>query len=1279
MALTFHKEFCAVPAELPLKKSPPRRRARLAFGLLALVCITGSAAFGAEAQWLWSPAYEKELAPPGDCYFRKTFTLGTPEHGEIQIAGDDRYELYVNGRLVGSGQNWKVLDVYDVTQYLVSGANVVAIKVTNAEEGAAGVVARVAVQAQGGTHVSYSTDSTWKTSLKEFPQWNKPRFQDTQWLAARSFGPLNSTLPWGNEVSTAATVGRFRVMPEFHVEWVIDPKETGSLIAMTFDEFGQIIAARENGPLILIRDENKDGLLETVTTLCDQVKNCQGILAVSGRVFVVGDGPQGTALYRLSDDDRDGRIDSVEPILKFKGEMGEHGPHALTLGPDGLIYIVAGNFTRPDRPFESSSPLQHVYEGDLIHPRYEDASGHAVGIKAPGGTILRTDASGGAVELYAGGLQNPYDIAFNRDGELFTADSDMEWDVGMPWYRPTRVNHVVPGAEFGWRSGWSKWPDYFYDNLPPMAETGRGSPTGIEVYNHLMFPQRFHNSVFVCDWSRGRILTVRTKGQGASYEAVVETFLEGQPLNVTDCAVAPDGWLYFCTGGRETEGGVYRVVWEGKVPPESRDLGKGIVAALRQPQLQSAWARQRVATVKQQLGKQWAIELNGLAQKTAAPAWQRARALELLQLFGPAPAEELLVRVSGDASALVRTRAAYLMGIHADETTQSRLVAMLSDSDPQVQRIACESLARSGLPVPPDKLLKLLPSEDRHIAWAARRALEQLAPESWRAAVLKSTDARIFLHGSLALMAINDRASVRPVLDRSYKLMQGYLSDPDFVNLLRLLQVALMRGDVPGDEVRELRDQIAKEYPSRDARMNRELVRLLAYLQEPTAAERFVEQLRSDIPQVEKMQIAMHARFLQTGWNLELKLEMLQFYEEARTMPGGHSFAGYLENVSRDFFAEFTDAERRPVLAGGAKWPSSALSVLAKLPERPNAETLRQIEALDRQVKSVDSEAARKLRIGIVAVLGQSRDPQAMAYLRQVFEAEPDRRVPIAMGLAQQPDGENWQLLVRSLPIIEGSAAQEVLTKLAQVEATPDDPEAYRQVILRGLILRDNGGLQAVSLLEKWSGEKLTQPSDSWQPALAAWQAWFTEKYPLLPEPKLPVDNERNNWTHQELLGYLGSPQAAEGDAGRGAVVFEKAQCVRCHRFGGRGESLGPDLTDIRRRFQKKEILESILFPSQVISDQYASRQVVTKDGRTLTGMASITNEGSVIILQPSGEKIELKEDEIESVGRSKTSSMPEGLLNTLTLEQVADLFAYLGKSPSGDVHVTGRGSSKKK
>jgi putative heme-binding domain-containing protein len=1131
-------------------------------------------------------------------------------------------------------------------------------------------VARVAVKEKGNTHVEHSSDNTWKTALKEFPQWQKAKFADAQWLAARTFGKMGATLPWGNEVTVAGAEGRFRVTPEFHVEWVVDPEETGSLICMAFDEFGQIIASRENGPLVVIRDSDKDGLVETVDSYCDTMKNCQGLLPISGKVFAVGEGPQGPGLYCLADEDHDGRIDRTELVLKFPGEIREHGPHALALGPDGLLYMIVGNFSQVAEKFAESSPYHDFYEGDLVTPRYEDASGHAVGIKAPGGAIIRTDTAGTAVELFAGGMQNPYDLAFNAQGDLFTCDSDMEWDMGMTWYRPTRLLHVAAGAEFGWRSGWSKWPNYFVDSLPPALELGRGSPAGIEAYNHFMFPRRYHDSLFVCDWSRGRILCIRPKPHGATYRATAEVFVEGQPLNVTDIAVGPDGWLYFCTGGRDTEGGVYRVVWEGKVPPTVTNRGKGITAALNQAQLQSAWGRQQVAIIKQQLGEQWDTDLQSVTQDPKAPPHIRVRALELMQLYGPQPTAELLIALSRDKAPTVRAKSARLMGINPEEALNARLAELLADADLAVQRAACEAIQRGAVDAPADKLLPLLNSQDRYVSWAAGRALQQLPHEDWQSGVLAEKRARAFVNGATALLGDGevDRPTLDKLLAHCGTLMEGYLTDDEFIDLLRVVQLSLIKGQIPGDDVTTLRTQIAEEYPSRDNHINRELARLLVYLQEPTFAERLVEQLRGELPSVEKNHLIMHARFLQTGWTLPLKLQVLQAQEEARAIEGGKSFAGYVENAAREFFATFDEEECQQVLAEGAKWPSSALSVLAKLPENPSDETLEQIRSLDRQVKRLDTEAAKKLRVGICAVLGASKTPESMAYLRELYDEEPDRRVTIAIGLAQQPDGENWDYLVRSLSIVEGAAAQEVLMRLGTVNRTCEDPEALRQVIVRGLLLRQNGGRHATALLEKWTGETMGPSDQSWEAALTGWQQWFVNKYPALPEPKLPVESEQSQWTYQELLSFLGSPKSDDAVAANGSALFEKAQCVKCHRFGDRGDTVGPDLTNISKRFQKKEILESILFPSQVISDQYATQTVVTKDGKTYTGMVAPTGEDQLTILQVSGEKVVVPRAEVEQTTRTKVSAMPEGLLNTLSLEEIAALFHYLTTPPAQDV-----------
>jgi putative heme-binding domain-containing protein len=1317
--------------------------------------------------------------------------MAQPEAGEVQITADESYELYVNGRKVGEGHNWHVMDVHDITRYLKAGHNTIAVLAAKTDNGPAGLAARVLVKSAGDTWVSYLTGSSWKTSQKEFVGWTQPRFNESQWLPAHEIGQFGVVKPWLDEMQLAGGGGgRFKISEEFRVEPVASPQDTGSLIAMAFNEFGDILASRESGPLLIVRSAKPGAPPSKVSVYCDQVKSIQGILPLNGQVFVVGVGPKGTGLYRISEpgtaplapppsdgapnvippeaaapnapatdktapgvlapdaappkatgtpsasssrrgtarsaaeagrkhsdsdvvlasavaeivdqdpnepaaanvselkpihqlpDDptptpapipqkpkRVVRPKQVELVLKFTGEMAEHGPHAPVLGPDGLIYVMMGDHSKPESTDDPSSPYHHPYEGDLISPRYEDPNGYGVGVKAPGGRILRTDASGSFFETFAAGFRNPYSFCFTRTGELITHESDMEWDVGMPWYRPTRVLHIVAGGEYGWRSGWGAWPTYFFDSLPSIGDTGRSSPTAIVAYNHVMFPRRFQNTLFVGDWSRGRILNIRLKPSGASYTAETSVFLEGKPLNVTYLAVGPDGALYFCTGGRDTEGGIYRVVWKGKVPDAVLPPREGMAAAIRQPQLDSAWARQRVAIIKQKLGAAWDAELPTIADNDKNKPESRCRALELMQLLGPFPGSAQLLRLSRDPDDLVRTKAVYLMSIHADEETGARLIELLHDANPVVQRIACESLVRAGQKATWTDLVPLLVSQDRFVSYAATRALEQIPKQSWQAAALESKNHRVFLQGALALLVMDpDRATIDAILARADKIMEGYVADPDFLDLLRVTELALERGKLTPTDVPALGAKLAAEYPSGDRLMNRELVRLLAYLKEPSANARIISQLQDpDLPAEEKLHIALLARYI-PGWTTSQKFALLKFYETARTLPGGHSFTGYVENVSRDFFVSLTEDERAQVLTEGTKWPSSALSVLAKLPDDPGAETLAQLQSLDRNLESSTGESVRRLRIGIVAVLGHSGNSAAHAYLRELYDRDPERRGFIAMSLAEHPDGDNWPVLVKSLSIDEGAFAQQVLLKLATVERKPDSPEAIRQAILCGLKLGENGGKLAVPLLEKWTGKKLSFADDKWDTALSAWQQWFASTYPDQPEAKLPEDTNVNRWTYEELLSYLTSPEAASASAQQGATVFAKASCVKCHRFGERGEGVGPDLTNVSRRFQKKEILESILFPSQVIADQYASKIVVLKDGRTIWGLAAPQPDGSLVVLQSNAQRATIAKDDIDEVRTSKKSAMPEGLLNSLTLEEIADLFAYLGQSPDAKV-----------
>ncbi len=1233
-----------------------------------------------EANWIWSSAHEKDKVPAETCFFRKVFEMGKPEDGQIEISCDDSYELFINGRPVATGNNWKSIDVQNVTKFLVLGRNVVAVKAQSSDKGNAGLAVRLMVKEAGNTHIVHASDATWKCTLKEFTHWEKSQFNDAQWVTAKIWGELGMTLPWGDEAVVAGRgKSRFTTPRDFEVTFLNGGKTTGSLIAMTFNEQGNILAAQEKGPLLILRDPAKTGKFETVSVYCDQIKNCHGMLCLNGKVLAVGDGPDGIGLYRLSDTKNAGTLDKVELLFKFTAKMVEHGPHAPILGPDGFVYIMVGNHGTADKEAEATSPYHHPYEGELLSPRYEDPSGHAAGIKGPGGVILRTDPQGSFIETFAGGFRNPYRMAFNRAGELFTWDSDMEWDEGLSWYKPTRLLHVTPGGECGWRSGWTNWHDYYHDALPAMLDTGRGSPTGVVAYNHVMLPVRYHDALFVGDWGRGRILAVRMKPAGGTYVAETETMVEGRPLNVTDLSVGPDGAIYFCTGGRDTEGGIYRLSWLGKVPPSVTDLGTGLAAALRQPQMDAAWSRQAVAAIKRQLGKDWEPELIAAAENRSLPIEQRVRALDLMHLLGPFPKLDKLVKLSSDSDVKMRAKATYLLGIHGDETTKDRLVALLADTDPEVQRLACESLVRSTQNPPVTKLLPLLGSTQRHLAFAARRTLEQIPKDEWKTQVLTSDNQRVFIQGATALLVLDpDKETATAIVARGQKLMQGFVADPEFLDLLRVFELACSRGGLKAEDVPTLGPQMAEEYPAKDPRMNRELLRLAVAMQDASFLPRMIEQLNSpDVPLPEKLHAAFHARFLTTGWNTSQKLEVLKFFEQARSLPSGHSVKGYIENVSRDFFALLTEVERAEVLANGSKWPSSALSVLARLPAQPGEITLAQLRHLDESLSGLDTEASKKLGIGIVAVLARSGDEESLAFLRKLYEKEPERRQFIAMAISQHPEGENWHVLVNSLSIVEGVFAQEVILALLKVDLAPETPEPFRQTILRGLKMGERGGKHAVRLLEQWTNEKIGTPDDGWEKQLSGWQAWFAKKYPDQTEAVLP-DDSGNHWTFDELITFLNSPEGKHGNLQRGAAVYAKANCVKCHRFGPTGDAVGPDLTTVTQRFQVKEIVESVLFPSQVIADRYASKTIVTKDGKIYSGIVGPQGDDAVVVIQADLQKIVVKNSEIESTTPSKKSAMPEGLFNRLTLEEVADLFAYMNQStPSAITRRTQMGPAK--
>lgn len=501
--------------------------------------------------WIWSSpaaADQEEVA------FERTFELpAKPARARLRGTGDNHLRVVIGGEPCVDSHAWERPFELDVAELLRVGANTLRAEARN-DYGPGGMWLELLVEFEDEREaLRIGTDSTWTTDAGE---------------SAVVLGPLGMA-PWGQqgvripEPEFATPPTDIRVPEGFEVEllYSVPRGRQGSWVAMCFAPDGRLYSSDQYGDLWQT-ELTDDGV--RVRHLDVPLGEAQGLCWAFHALYVVTCATSnrfGSGLWRVEDSDGDGELDAVRKLSVFQG-ASEHGPHAVIPGPDGeSLYVLAGNHTKLPEPLTRSRPSN--WGEDHLLPTIPDPGGHAVGIKAPGGWVAKTDREGSGFELIAIGMRNAYDMAFDSEGELFTYDSDMEWDVGLPWYRPTRILHLVSGADFGWRTGSGKWPEHYIDSLGSVTDVGLGSPTGVCFGFETNFPAPWYDKLFVCDWAYGTIHAVTLEPQGASFTGTTEPFLTGTALPVTDIASGPDGALYFTTGGRRTQSGLYRVRWKG--------------------------------------------------------------------------------------------------------------------------------------------------------------------------------------------------------------------------------------------------------------------------------------------------------------------------------------------------------------------------------------------------------------------------------------------------------------------------------------------------------------------------------------------------------------------------------------------------------------------------------------------------------------------------------------------------------------------------------------------
>jgi len=993
-------------------------------------------------------------------------------------------------------------------------------------------------------------------------------------VGAVVLGQRGQPAPAPASIQSAASVipgpnDQFTTLPGFKVERVVPDANRESLIMITFDAKGRpwvspANGAQAGGPPKMLVDANGDGIYESSKEFIENAKmnTCHGLWWDANVLYGVCRGPREptdhwphelgrpaptdyqAAVFRAEDTNGDDVADKWERVAPIMAGMFDHGPHRIMRAPDNTVTIIMGNNTfAPETNTDLDAVMARVKERDFI-PEYKDNWG----MTRAQGSFVRFDIPSRRYDVLMTGMRNSVGYTYNLLGEMFYFDSDMEPEIGTPWYRPVRSAHGVPNADYGFRYGSNKFPADYFDTLPAMRNVGRGSPTAVVAYHAWAYPAEWRDVIFEADWSRGRILYSKATPDGATYKMRMDLaeFVHGDPLPVSDMEVGPDGMLYFTTGGNGAEGGLFRVRYIGAAPVPKPDLA-GVHAVTRQAQPLSSWGYAAIETAKAAMGAGFATELERVARSRTEPSEDRFRALLELQRHGAPPNATLLTALAADPDAQVRATVVYLAGTQTSDAARAIAAAALKDTSPFIRRRAAEAIVRQGLSAdkpsfaPVADIYALLSDPDRFVRYAGRVALQRTPRESWNARALAETNVRPAME---ALLALNNTAPSDadrlPILEKTLEWMRKPgLSNGDQLNVLRMFEIASVdsKDGAPADIRKRAHDALIGRFPGQDVRLNLELAKVLAYSNEPDVIDKIFAAMPKDdgTPprpnylrniasndvsgavgdvHAQQMDLVYALRTIKNGWTPAQKARLVDWFAQTPKWRGG--IAGTLNNLWNSSMQLMTDEERK---AAAEKVPT----------------------------------------LGAPANAGFARGAPA--------------------------------------PAAPGAAAG------------------------RGAGPAGGGGGGGGGGRGRGAGS-----------------------------PK------------EEILGnLLGNPGRGNGgapDLDNGRQVFTTT-CAACHRFGETGNDIGPDLTDVRSRFTRRAILESIFFPSDVVDDRFAMWTFQLRGGDSKSGMIASEDDQKVVLKSGTEAPVAIQKSQIVSRKKAEASLMPD-FTDTLTTQQLRDVVAFL-------------------
>ncbi len=943
------------------------------------------------------------------------------------------------------------------------------------------------------------------------------------------------------------------------------------------------------------------------------------------------------SMLMLEDTDGDGRFDRrtvfADKMVLPNGALWHDGALYVTSAPylwrledtdgDGVADKrdkILGKFN-----FTGMSDSMH---GPALHPDgrlywcggqhgYEvlDADGRVQfkGI-APGVFSCRTDGSDAEI-LGNGGHANPVEVTFTPEGEVLGTLSILDNRSG----RHDAVLHWVRGAVYSVKPDRLATLKPTGDFMPPMNRFGQMAPSGITRYRSTYLDPSFRGSVFYCRFNTHNVVRMTVERNGSTFVARDHDFLASESIDfhATDVIEDADGSLLVIdTGGwfrygcptsviekPNILGAIYRVRKKGgAAPADPRGLkidwtNASNDALIRLLDDERFVVRDRAVAV---LAKRAGAAVDTLTEalKSGSERTRRNAVWALTRIASPAAMAALRSALADEARS-VRQAAVHSAGTNRDREAVKPLIRLAVSDEPPVQRAAAEALGRIGDAACAPVLFDVVRTQtDRFLEHALMYALISINdPDATKAGLADASP----LVRRAALIALD-------------RMDAGQLTRDEVTALLDTTDTALQRAAVDVITSR-------KEWAG-------QIIGLLGqWLDADGLTDQRAAMIRGALLAFktdERIQSLIADRLAGNGTPTTVQLLLL-------------------ETVARSALSEPPAVWLGPLAvcleSGESRVLFQAIRTISAI--GPNG-----VERFDSALLGLADDANRPARIRVAA-------------LHAVAGRAGGRLVPSSFDLLMNE-------LADDAPALDRLEAAKVLGKASLTRGQ-----------LRELteVVEVAGPLELPSLVAAFDHSTDGEIGDALVAALSESEGLWSlrlsyleeliGRYPIsVQEAARPLLKElRGSAEDQKARLAELEPALADGDPVQGKQLFSatKTACAVCHRIGGEGGLVGPNLTEIGQIRSPRDLLEAIVFPSATFARGYEPVALMTTDGAIYSGVIHRETADAIHLYTSRRTEIRIERSQIDLMAPDKFSIMPQGLDRTLTPQELADLVAYVG------------------